>query len=124
MSLTDLKRKKQKTERPKLSVDDFIEDADNYAFGKPSVLDPNEAKSPAKQKKGLDKASSKSYRHATFTLTENSISQLDALSKQTKMAKSKLLRILIDEFSQKSKSEQKQLLDQEEQDSSADSEDE
>lgn len=108
MSLTDLKRKKLKTDRSKLTVDDFIEDANNYAFGKPSVIDvgPDALVPPPTVKKGLDKKTTKSYRHATFTLTERSIAQLDKLAKQTKVAKSKLLRLLIEEFSQKTTAEQ------------------
>ena len=57
MSLTDLKRKKPKLHKKSVSVDDFIEDANNYAFGKQTVVGDD---SPAKQStqdflKGLDK---------------------------------------------------------------------
>lgn len=38
MSLTDLKRKKPKQIIKPVSVDDFIEDANNYALGKASLL--------------------------------------------------------------------------------------
>ncbi len=106
MSLTDLKRKKKKVQQTKISVEDFIEDANNYALGKPSVL---EAK-PARPK-GLDKSTTKIFRHATFTLTEQSIAQLNALSKETNIAKSRLLRIFIQEFCNKSKHEQTELLE-------------
>ncbi|MCH1931644.1 ribbon-helix-helix domain-containing protein [Shewanella sp. A25] len=102
MSLTDLKRKKPKQVIKSVSVEDFIEDANNYAFGKASIL----STQPPPLLKGLDKKSTKMYRHATFTLTETSISQLDELSKETKIAKSRLVRILIDEFSRKSFDEQ------------------
>ncbi|MCG9966117.1 MAG: replication protein RepA [Shewanella sp.] len=101
MSLTDLKRKKPKQVIKVVSVEDFIEDANNYASGKASIL----AVPPA-EPKGLDKKSAKIYRHATFTLTETSIAQLDLLAKETKVAKSRLLRILIDEFSQRKVEEQ------------------
>ncbi|MFB2641341.1 replication protein RepA [Shewanella bicestrii] len=101
MSLTDLKRKKPKQVIKSVSVDDFIEDANNYALGKASILS-----IPTAEPKGLDKKSAKIYRHATFTLTETSISQLDGLAKETKIAKSRLLRILIDEFSRKTADEQ------------------
>ncbi|ABI39500.1 RepA domain protein [Shewanella sp. MR-4] len=102
MSLTDLKRKKPKQVIKTVSVDDFIEDANNYALGKASLLSTASLALP----KGLDKKSTKIYRHATFTLTETSISQLDGLAKETKIAKSRLLRILIDEFSRRSTEEQ------------------
>jgi len=101
MSLTDLKRKQPKQVIKAVSVDDFIDDANNYALGKASIL--NVA---ATEAKGLNKQSAKIYRHATFTLTETSISQLDILAKETKIAKSRLLRILIDEFSQRTVEEQ------------------
>jgi len=112
MSLTDLKRKKPKLHKKSVSVDDFIEDANNYAFGKQTVVGDD---SPAKQStqdflKGLDKKSVKIYRHATFTLTEKSIGQLDELSKNVGMAKSKLLRILIDDFYHLSTSNQQKRL--------------
>ena len=59
MSLTDLKRKKPKLHRESVSVDDFIEDANNYAFCKKTVVGDD---SPAQQStqaflKGLDKKS-------------------------------------------------------------------
>ncbi|MGL5396206.1 MAG: replication protein RepA [Shewanella sp.] len=101
MSLTDLKRKKPKQVIKVVSVEDFIEDANNYASGKASIL-----AIPPVEPKGLDKKSAKLYRHATFTLTETSIAQLDLLAKETKVAKSRLLRILIDEFSQRKVEEQ------------------
>ena len=101
MSLTDLKRKKPKQVIKVVSVEDFIEDANNYASGKARIL-----AIPPVEPKGLDKKSAKLYRHATFTLTETSIAQLDLLAKETKVAKSRLLRILIDEFSQRKVEEQ------------------
>ncbi|MGI2066771.1 ribbon-helix-helix domain-containing protein [Shewanella sp. MF08487] len=97
MSLTDLKRKQPKRPIKSVSVEDFIEDANNYALGKTSLLT---APTTSAFIKGLDKKSTKIYRHATFTLTENSIAQLNTLSKSTGIAKSRLLRILIHEFSQ------------------------
>ncbi|MGL4711231.1 MAG: ribbon-helix-helix domain-containing protein [Shewanella sp.] len=104
MSLTDLKRKKPKQIIKAVSVDDFIEDANNYALGKASLLTAHAIA------KGLDKKSTKIYRHATFSLTENSIDQLDALSKSTRIAKSRLLRILINEFSQLTPIQQEQIV--------------
>ncbi|MCP3127570.1 MULTISPECIES: replication protein RepA [Shewanella] len=110
MSLTDLKRKKPKQIITPVSVDDFIEDANNYALGKASLL----AAPPTNVQRGLDKKSAKIYRHATFTLTETSISQLDILSKDTKVAKSRLLRILIEEFSQRTAAEQHRIVHKDE----------
>ncbi|WP_335899993.1 replication protein RepA [Shewanella algae] len=95
MSLTDLKRQKIKSKAKKVSVEDFIEDANNYAHGKPSRLTGIAA---AKSQTGLDKKSTRLYRHATFTLTEASISQLDSIARKTGIAKSRLLRIFIRDF--------------------------
>ena len=105
MSLTDLKRKAPKGTRKKVSVDDFIEDANNYALGKTSdQVAPRQT--TAQFLKGLDKKSTKIYRHATFTLTEKSIAQLDEIVKSTNVAKSKIIRILIDEFYQQHDTDQ------------------
>ncbi|ABL99491.1 ribbon-helix-helix protein, CopG family [Shewanella amazonensis] len=108
MSLTDLKRKKPKQDRGKISVEDFIDDANNYAHGRPTLLD--EEHLAARVKLGLDKSTTKVYRHATFSLTTKSIKQLDELAKQSGIAKSKLLRILIKEFHEKSAGEQDHIL--------------
>jgi hypothetical protein len=111
MSLTDLKRKKTKDTRVKVSVDDFIEDANNYALGLGASHDQPVITSTTQDfLKGLDKKSTKIYRHATFTLTEKSISQLDEIAKSNKVAKSKILRILIDDFYQQSNTKQSDLL--------------
>jgi hypothetical protein len=92
MSLTDLKRKKLKPKPKSISADEFISDADNYAAGR------NEQLAQQRAKAGLNKKTSSLYRHATFTLTERSISQLDKLAQNNQLAKSKILRLLIDEF--------------------------
>lgn len=112
MSLTDLKRKKPKQAKKSVSVDDFIEDANNYALGKQTVIGENPPMQQSTQifLNGLDKKSAKIYRHATFTLTERSITQLDQLSKSSSVAKSKLLRILIDDFYNLSKTDQQKRL--------------
>jgi hypothetical protein len=111
MILTDLKRKKTKDTRVKVSVDDFIEDANNYALGLgASHGQPVITSTTQDFLKGLDKKSTKIYRHATFTLTEKSISQLDEIAKSNKVAKSKILRILIDDFYQQSNTKQSDLL--------------
>ena len=112
MSLTDLKRKHRKQKSDHISVDDFIEDANNYAFGKKTITGENNQTQQTTQEflRGLDKASTKIYRHATFTLTEKSITQLEELSKTSCMAKSKILRVLIDNIHQLELHEQLLLL--------------
>lgn len=111
MSLTDLKRRKKKTPKTQVSIEDFIEDANNYAFGQPSVVSQTRKKLTAAKHKGLDKHSTKIYKHATFSLTEESIAKLDLISSKSKIAKSRLIRILINEFAQKSEAIQSQIID-------------
>jgi len=110
MSLTDLKRRKKIAPRKNVSIEDFIEDANNYSFGQPSVVSRNRKKRSTAKQKGLDKHSTKIYKHATFSLTEESISILDGLASQSKIAKSRLIRILIHEFSHKAKIEQDSII--------------
>lgn len=118
MSLTDLKKgakgKGDKVEQDKkFTVDDFINDADNYAKGVPQLV--SSAAAPAGkqlQELELDQAldiaeqqhvrskrkGDKPFRHATFTLSEQAIKQLSELAEETKLAKSHILRILINEL--------------------------
>ncbi|WP_394200984.1 replication protein RepA [Shewanella waksmanii] len=110
MSLTDLKKRKNKTPRTKMSVDEFIEDANNYAFGQPSKLALTAKKQPASKSIKSKKRTSKIYKHATFTLTESSIEHLNSLAKQTQQAKSKLIRIMIADFDKKSAEELEHIL--------------
>lgn len=111
MSLTDLKRRKKKTPRTQVSIEDFIEDANNYAFGQPSVVSKSRKKLSRVKHKGLDKHSTKIYKHATFSLTEDAIKILDRISADKKIAKSRLIRILIREFSVKNKNEQSAIIE-------------
>lgn len=101
MSLTDLKRRKPKP-RKSLSIEEFIEDANNYAFGQPSLSQRTKKKHKAKQTVSLKKQSSKIFRHATFTLTESCIAQLNQLARDNKIAKSRLIRMMIKDFADKS----------------------
>ncbi|MBR9728941.1 replication protein RepA [Shewanella intestini] len=112
MSLTDLKRKSPKRKPKSVSIDDFIEDANNYAQGKKSVIrQPAEpVNHSSKDTVGLNKNTSKLYRHATFSLTEHAILQLEQLHRAHKLPKSKLIRILIDDFHRSSLSSQSKLL--------------
>ena len=113
MSLSDLK--KSKDNRPKkksFTIDEFIADADNYAKGEPEIvsegknqeLSLKQALVAAKQfevKKQSERRrdkENKPYRHATFTLSEEAITQLQELAKDTQLAKSHIIRILIDEL--------------------------
>lgn len=119
MSLSDLKKSKDgKAKKRQFTVDEFISDAENYAKGAPKIvssdinnqLNLTQAVIAAQQyvadkKNRKQKASTtdnkKSFRHATFTLSEEAIKQLSELSIESKLAKSHILRILIDELCNK-----------------------
>jgi len=64
-----------------------------------------DAKLIIKQKKP-PKKQGKPFRRATFTLSEEAIDQLQYLTKETNLAKSHIIRILIDELSNKEQEEQ------------------
>lgn len=135
MSLTDLKKSKvQKVKNKKFTVDEFISDAENYAKGTPKIVSEisrselishklslkqaiNEAKryvemteighQQAEDVKVDDSAAvCKPFRRATFTLSEEAIEQLQGLSEDSDLAKSHILRILIDELCNKEQNEQ------------------
>lgn len=135
MSLTDLKKSKvHKVKNKKFTVDEFISDAENYAKGTPKIVSEisrseqishklslkqaiNEAKryvemteiehQQAEDIKVDDSAKvSKPFRRATFTLSEEAIEQLQGLSEDSDLAKSHILRILIDELCNKEQNEQ------------------
>jgi hypothetical protein len=118
MSLSDLKKSKDgNTKKRTFTVDEFISDAENYAKGAPEIvsreknnqLNLTQAVLAAQQyvadkklaKDNPSKDKKKPFRHATFTLSEEAITQLTELSIETKLAKSHILRILIDELCNK-----------------------
>lgn len=122
MSLTDLKKSKdgpnsKENVKEQFTIDEFIADADNYAKGAPQIVSNenhgkmnlkqaiHDAKRLIEQKKAAD-TQSKPFRRATFTLSENTIEQLKYLSEGTDLAKSHIIRILIDELSNKEQEDQ------------------
>lgn len=110
MSLSDLKKGNQnKVKRKNFTVDEFIADAKNYAEGKPEVVshqaDSLEKINLQKQHKSQnveqnsivdDAAITPPFRRSTFTLSEEAIGQLQLLSQETQLAKSHIIRILIE----------------------------
>ncbi|MDP4530019.1 replication protein RepA [Alkalimonas delamerensis] len=89
MGLRDLKKKSTPSEKRPVNVDDFIEDANNYAMGLPKVVSlrqllPDEESGPRLP-----------MRHATFTLSPEAIEALNQLSEMTGEAKSKIVRHLV-----------------------------
>jgi len=122
MSLTDLKKNKDRSHskenvKEQFTIDEFIADADNYAKGSPQIVSNenhgkmnlkqaiHDAKLLIEQKKAVG-AQGKPFRRATFTLSENTIEQLKKLSEGTDLAKSHIIRILIDELSNKEQDDQ------------------
>ena len=125
MSLTDLKKGNKATVKKKsFTVDEFISDAEDYAKGKPKLvkegksepsnaLDLKQAIAFAEKKltENADtKPNSKPYRHATFTLSEDAIAQLNTLATESKLAKSHIIRILIGALSSQDQKRQLQAL--------------
>ena len=136
MSLTDLKKTKDgKAKKKNFTIDEFISDAENYAKGKPKIVttvagaepeqklnlqeaiaeakrfielkeaEHKQVEQSRKRTKGKSK-SDKPFRRATFTLSEDAINQLHELSAESDLAKSHILRILIDELCNKEQTEQ------------------
>lgn len=122
MSLTDLKKNKDRPHskdkvKGQFTIDEFIADADNYAKGAPQIVSNEnhgkmnlkqaiyDAKRLIEQRKSAE-GQSKPFRRATFTLSENTIEQLKQLSEGTDLAKSHIIRILIDELSNKEQEDQ------------------
>jgi hypothetical protein len=122
MSLTDLKKSKDRTSskenvKEQFTIDEFIADADNYAKGSPQIVsNENHGKMNLKQaihdakmlieRKKAESTQDKPFRRATFTLSENTIEQLQKLSEGADLAKSHIIRILIDELSSKEQEDQ------------------
>ena len=122
MSLTDLKKSKDRSHskenvKEQFTIDEFIADADNYAKGSPQIVShENHGKMNLKQaihdakllieRKKTEKPQGEPFRRATFTLSENAIAQLQKLSEGSDLAKSHIIRILIDELSRKEQEEQ------------------
>ena len=100
MSLTDLKKQSGRTKKEKVSVDEFIEQANLYAKGKSPSLD---------KKRVLKKG--RNYKNATFTLSPVQIEQLNAIAKNSGLSKSHILRLLISELAKENDLTIESLLD-------------
>ena len=93
MSLADLKKKAAGKNLKKLDVDEFIEDATAYAQGHSILTQPT---LPAKKRK--QNARARNFKNATFTLSHEHIEQLNHLAEHTGFAKSRILRLLIEQL--------------------------
>ncbi|MBD1388991.1 replication protein RepA [Neiella sp. HB171785] len=88
MSLADLKNKGGKKPKKQVSVDEFIDDAKAYAVGKSNLGAHNKASAPTRKR---------NFKNATFTLSPANIEHLNELAASSGLAKSKLIRILIEQ---------------------------
>lgn len=90
MALTDLKKKSHPHAKLDCTADEFIDDANDYAMGMPRIVS---MRQPSPDE--IDDSTRLPMRHATFTLSQEAIDALNALSAATGEAKSKLIRKLI-----------------------------
>lgn len=104
MGLADLKKKHNLHHQKKFTIDEFIEDADFYAKGKPKVvsleltLHRDEALTAlAFIESGEHRKPS--FKKATFSLSTTAIDELGNLTQQDGMNKSLLLRLFTHYFS-------------------------
>ena len=104
MGLADLKKKHNLHHQKKFTIDEFIEDADFYAKGKPKVvslelsLHRDEALTAhAFIERG--EHLKPSYKKATFSLSTAAIDELGNLTQQDGMNKSLLFRLFTHYFS-------------------------
>ena len=101
MALTDLKRKYTQSDRTPLSsvsVDEFIDDALNYAVGDPKVVSihrVNKSTSKILDNSVFGGLENEPFRRSTFTLSEPVIAKLTQLAAHSGKAKSKIVRELI-----------------------------
>jgi hypothetical protein len=85
MSLSSLKKSAPSAEVKALTVDEFIQGADFYAHGL-NIL----------PLKAMNQTDDEPLKRATFTLGKVAIGKLNALSVQTGIAKSRLIRLWLD----------------------------
>ncbi|NMH59227.1 replication protein RepA [Alteromonas ponticola] len=97
MSLCSLRKSQPSVKPVRLSVDDFIDQATDYAQGRRSTFAIVRTESQVAETNAANSALSTTMKHATFSLSETAIDHLNVLSSRTGVSKSRLLRILIDE---------------------------
>ncbi|EWH08686.1 RepA domain-containing protein [Catenovulum agarivorans DS-2] len=112
MGMADLKKTCSKQyELAEFDVDDFIDDVDNYIHGRQSFIFPPQLTVVEESSRLTSLPVCKQVRkNATFSLNTECIAQLNSLSQAQAVNKSKLIRILINQFAQLSPSEQKKIL--------------
>lgn len=104
MGLADLKKKHNLHHQKKFTIDEFIEDADFYAKGKPKVVSLELSLHRDEVLTALafierGEHLKPSYKKATFSLSTAAIDELGNLTQQDGMNKSLLLRLFTHYFS-------------------------
>lgn len=89
MPFTSLKRKLPASDKRCLSLDEFIDDAENYAAGRDNVFPISNGRS---EQRGIKVKKI----NATFSLTPQAKQKLDRCSRQTGISRSRLIRIWLD----------------------------
>ncbi len=111
MSLLDLKKDCTPSRAVQCTVDEFIDNAQNYARGFDNVYSSNLKEAEYTNQVSVDSPTTKQpFRKATFTLSESCIDTLTEQSKQTGCAKSHLMRMLIHQLETMNPAEQQLLI--------------
>ncbi|MCW8091641.1 replication protein RepA [Alteromonas sp. ASW11-130] len=101
MSLCSLRKSQPSAKPVRLSVDDFINQAIDYAQGRSRSCQNSSVETTRTPSDNAKVCLNKSMKHATFSLSEEAIVQLSDLSTRTGISRSRLLRILIAQQQQK-----------------------
>ncbi|MGL4207350.1 MAG: CopG family transcriptional regulator [Aeromonadaceae bacterium] len=105
MGLSDLKKKKVKEPgpAPHVTIDEFINDAELYALGHPKVVSPERSLPPSQptpQPNNLaaNKELKATFKKATYSMSVESIDNLNLIAEQDGFNKSQLLRLFTHYF--------------------------
>ena len=96
MSLASLKKHSPSVKRRSLSVDEFIDDVVNYQQGLTNIVEFKPQCSSSHQG-----ATRPGFKRATFTLGDEAIHALDGFAQRSGIAKSRLIRIWLDQLDDK-----------------------
>lgn len=103
MGFANLKKTSPSVNRKSFTVDEFIEDAIHYSEGRPRVVGlhlnthARRNEQVEEMRDGTDASIEAPFKRSTFTLSQAAIEQLSALSEATGVARSRLMRIWLDE---------------------------
>ncbi len=118
MGLADLKKNSTRSNAQMqlaMSIDDFIDGANRYAMGLPqqrgAVISLEELRHRGVANQLAEPRRTPSFRKATFTLSESAIAHLAEMATDCDIAKSKLVRYLI-EYHYQLTPEERQLIEQ------------